>query len=91
MLWCGVVCEIEELHCTVAFRQALAEMLKINRTMTHLNLQCCCIRVKGIKAQRIDFVLGGSGDAFEPVSKAVACVADDVFKTLILIYLYSHV
>ena len=60
----GVVCEIEELPCTVAFRQALAEMLKTNRTVTHLNLQRCSIGVKGIKAQRIDFLRGGSGEAF---------------------------
>ena len=60
----GVVCEIEALPGTVAFRQELAEMLKINRTITHLNLQGCDIRVKGIKAQRIDCVRGGSGEAF---------------------------
>ena len=52
----GVVCEIEALPCTVLFRQALAEMLSTNRTLTHLNLQSCTIGVKGIKAQRIDFV-----------------------------------
>ena len=63
MLW-GVVCEIEEVPCTVAFRQELAEMLEINRTITHLNLQECAIGVKGIKAQRIDFLRGGSGEAF---------------------------
>ena len=53
--------------CTVSFGQALqalAEMLKINRTMTHLNLQRCGIGVEGIKAQRIDFLCGGSGEAF---------------------------
>ena len=60
----GVVCEIEELPCTVAFRQEFAEMLKINRTITHLNLLACHIGLKGIKAQRIDFVRGGSGEAF---------------------------
>ena len=60
----GVVCEIEELRCTVSFRQELAEMLKINRTMTHLNLQGCSIGVKGIKAQPIDFLRGGFGEAF---------------------------
>ena len=60
----GVVCEIEALHCTVAFRQELAEMLKINRTVTHLNLQQCQIGAKGVKAQRIDFLRGGSGEAF---------------------------
>ena len=52
----GVVCEIEAPPCTVLFRQALAEMLSTNRTLTHLNLQSCTIGVKGIKAQRIDFV-----------------------------------
>ena len=67
----GVVCEIEELPCTVAFCQELAEMLKTNRTITHLNLQLCSIGVKGIKAQRIDFLRSGSGDAFEPVSTKV--------------------
>ena len=60
----GVVCEIEALPCTVAFRQELAEMLKTNRTVTHLNLQGCKIGAKGIKAQRIDFLRGGSGEAF---------------------------
>ena len=60
----GVVCEVEALPCTVAFRQDLAEMLKINRTVTHLNLQGCNIGAKGIKAQRIDFLRGGFGEAF---------------------------
>ena len=60
----GVVCEIEEVPCTVAFRQALGEMLKINRTIAHLNLQLCEIRVEGIKAQRIGFLRGGFGEAF---------------------------
>ena len=60
----GVVCEIEALPCTVAFRQELAEMLKINRTIAHLNLENCGIGLKGIKAQRIDFLRGGSGEAF---------------------------
>ena len=60
----GVVCEIEELPCTVAFRQEFAEMLKMNCIVTHLNLRHCCIGVKGIKAQRIDCVRGGSGEAF---------------------------
>ena len=64
MLWWKSFCEIEELPCTVAFCQDLAEMLKINRTMTHLNLRNCDIRVEGIKAQRIDFLRGGSGEAF---------------------------
>ena len=49
--------------CTVSFGQALAEMLKINRTLTHLNLQRCGIGVEGIKAQRIDFLCGASGEA----------------------------
>ena len=39
-------------------------MLKINRTFRHLNLQDCGIGVEGIKAQRIDFVRGGFGEAF---------------------------
>ena len=64
MLWCESFCEIEELPCTVLFRQEIAEMLKTNRTLTHLNLEYCSIRVKGIKAQRIDFLRGGSGEAF---------------------------
>jgi len=38
-------------------------MLKINRTIKHLNLQDCRIGVKGIKAQRIDFLRAGSGEA----------------------------
>ena len=58
MLWCE-----SSLPCTVSFRQELAEMLKINRTLTHLNLERCRIGVEGIKAQRIDFVRGGSGEA----------------------------
>ena len=60
----GVELEIEELPCTVPFRQALAEMLKTNRTITHLNLEDCRIGVKGIKAKRIDFVPGVFGEAF---------------------------
>ena len=60
----GVVCEIEALPCTVSFGQELAEMLKINRTIRHLNLQCCRIGVNGIKAQRIDLLRGGFGEAF---------------------------
>ena len=59
-----VVCEIEELPCTVSFGQALAEMLEINRTITHLNLQSWLIGVEDIKAQRIDFGRSGSGVAF---------------------------
>ena len=39
-------------------------MLKINRTIRHLNLEQCGIGVEGIKAQRIEFVRGGSGEAF---------------------------
>ena len=65
----GVVCEIEALPGTVAFRQELAEMLKMNRTIAHLNLQGCDIGLKGIEAQRIDFLRGGFGEAFEPLSK----------------------
>ena len=59
-----VVCEIEALPCTVSFGQELAEMLKSNPTITHLNLEDCSIGVKGIKAQRIDFLRGGFGEAF---------------------------
>ena len=59
MLWWEL-----SLPCTVLFRQELAEMLKINQTITVLNLQNCRIRLKGIKAQRIDFDRGGSGGAF---------------------------
>ena len=81
----GVVCEIEALPCTVAFRQELAEMLNTNRTITHLNLQLCPIGVKGIKAQRIDFVRGGSGEAFwDRLENKWTCVdvADDVWNHL---------
>ena len=59
MLWCE-----PSLPCTVAFHQELAEMLKTNRTIAHLNLQNCGIGVEDIKAQRIDFLRGGSGEAF---------------------------
>ena len=38
-------------------------MLKINRTITRLNLERCDIGVEGIKAQLIEFVRGGSGEA----------------------------
>jgi len=38
-------------------------MLTTNRTITRLNLERCFIGVEGIKAQRIDFVRGGSGEA----------------------------
>ena len=81
----GVVFEIGALPCTVWFRQELAEMLKINRTITHLNLQYCYIGVEGIKAQRIEFVRAGSGEAFWAASKTVDVsvdVADDVWTHL---------